>query len=93
MEISSSPQMPLENHYIPIDQNENNNNNSKVKNSRSEPTHEYKLVNKDSDKDTHGNKNEPKQVKTSEIESTHEINLLTKTVIRTHMEIKMNQNK
>ena len=49
MEISSSPQKPLENHYIPIDQNQNNNNNS-----RSEPTPEHKLVNKDSDKDTHG---------------------------------------
>ena len=78
MEISSSPQKPLENHYIPIDQNQNNNNNSRVKNSRSEPTHEHKLANKDSDKDTHGNKNEPKQVKTSEIESTHEINLVNK---------------
>ena len=88
MEISSSPQKPLENHYIPLDQNENNNNNSKVKNSRSEPnqvktseiesTHEINLVNKDSDKDTHGNKNEPNQVKTSEIESTHEINLVNK---------------
>ena len=78
MEISPSPQKPLENHYIPIDQNQNNNNNSRVKNSRSEPTHEHKLVNKDSDKDTHGNKNEPKQVKTSEIESTHEINLANK---------------
>ena len=78
MEISSSPQKPLENHYIPIDQNQNNNNNSRVKNSRSEPTHEINLVNKDSDKDTHGNKNEPKQVKTSEIESTHEINLANK---------------
>ena len=63
MEISPSPQKPLENHYIPIDQNQNNNNNSRVKNSRS---------------DTHGNKNEPKQVKTSEIESTHEINLVNK---------------
>ena len=78
MEISSSPQIPLENHYIPIDQNQNNNNNSRVKNSRSEPTHEINLVNKDSDKDTRGNKNEPKQVKTSEIESTHEINLANK---------------
>ena len=78
MEISSSPQKPLENHYIPIDQNQNNNNNSRVKNSRSESTHEINLVNKDGDKDTHGNKNEPKQVKTSEIESTHEINLANK---------------
>ena len=78
MEISSSPQKPLENHYIPIDQNQNNNNNSRVKNSRSEPTHEHKLANKDSDKDTHGSKNEPKQVKISEIESTHEISLANK---------------
>ena len=49
-----------------------------MKTSEIESTHEINLVNKDSDKDTHGNKNEPKQVKTSEIESTHEINLVNK---------------
>ena len=78
MEISSSPQKPLENHYIPIDQNQNKNEPKQVKTSEIESTHEINLVNKDSDKDTHGNKNEPKQVKTSEIESTHEINLVNK---------------
>ena len=60
-----------------------------MKTSEIESTHEPNLVKKDSDKDTHGNKNEPQQVKTNEIESKHEPNLLTKTVIGTHMEIKI----
>ena len=46
-----------------------------MKTSEIESTHKPNLVNKDSDKDTHGNKNEPKQVKSSEIESTDEPNL------------------
>ena len=49
-----------------------------MKNSEIESTHEINLVNKDSDKDTHGNKNDPKHVKTSEIESTHEKNIVNK---------------
>ena len=64
-----------------------------MKTSEIESTHKSNLVNKDSDKDTHGNKNEPKQVKTSEIESTHEPNLDNKDSDKDTHEIKMNQNK